>query len=70
MERLPHTKSLGHMQQNGENIELDTPHSRKLTFPDVISRDTGIEVTELPTAMEDRDCWREIVLGISPKGAR
>jgi hypothetical protein len=46
MERLPHTKSLNHMQQNGENIELDTPHSRKLTFPDVISRDTGIEVKE------------------------
>ena len=44
--------------------------SRKLTFPDVISRDTGIEVKELPTAMEDRDCWREIVLGISPKGER
>ena len=44
--------------------------SRKRTFPDVISRDTGIEVKELPTAMEDRDCWREIVLGISPKGER
>ena len=27
MERLPHTKSLsmGHMQQNGEDMELDTP---------------------------------------------
>ena len=40
------------------------------SFPDVISRDTGIEVKELPTAMEDRDCWREIVLGISPKGEK
>ena len=45
-------------------------NSRKLTFPDVISRDTGIDVKELPTAMEDRDCWREIVLNISPKGER
>ena len=35
--------------------------SRKLTFPDVISRDTGINKQDLSTAMKDRECWREIV---------
>ena len=35
--------------------------SQKLTYPDVISRDTGINKQDLSTAMEDRDCWREIV---------
>ena len=44
--------------------------SRKLTFPDVISRDTGIQVNELPTAMADKDFWRTVVLGISPTGER
>lgn len=40
------------------------PHGRrsqKLTFPDVISRDTGIMKEELMTAMRNRDCWREVV---------
>ena len=44
--------------------------SRKLTFPEVVARDTGINKDELPTVMKDRDCWREIVLNISPKGER
>ena len=35
--------------------------SQRLTFPDVISRDTGIMKEDLMTAMQDRDCWREIV---------
>jgi hypothetical protein len=44
--------------------------SRKLTFPEVISRDSGINVTDLPTAMADKDFWRTVVLGISPTGER
>ena len=35
--------------------------SRKLTFVDTISRDTGLKVQDLRAAMEDRDTWREIV---------
>ena len=35
--------------------------SQKLTFPDVISRDTGIRKENLKTAMQDRDYWREVV---------
>lgn len=34
---------------------------RKLSFPDVISRDTGIRVEELGTAMKDREVWRGMV---------
>ena len=34
---------------------------RKLSFPDVISRDTGLCKEDLNTAMRDRDVWREIV---------
>ena len=43
-------------------------NSRKLKYPDMISRDTGILVEDLPTAMADRDCWRSVVFGISPTG--
>ena len=34
---------------------------RKLSFPDVISRDTGIRTEDLGTAMKDRKVWRSIV---------
>ena len=34
---------------------------RKLSFPDVISRDAGIRKQELGTAMADREVWRGIV---------
>ena len=44
--------------------------SRKLTFSDVISRDCGIQVKEIPTAMGDKDFWRTVVLEISPTGER
>ena len=30
---------------------------RKLTFPDTISRDTGIEVEHLPAAMANKTIW-------------
>ena len=30
---------------------------RKLSFPDVISRDTGLSTEDLRTAMRDRDVW-------------
>ena len=35
-----------------------------LTFPDVISRDTGIRPEELKSAMEDRDVWRGFVQSV------
>ena len=35
--------------------------SKKLTFPDVISRDTGIGVNDLRVVMQDRDLWKGIV---------
>ena len=38
--------------------------SRKLTFLDTISRDTGLKEQDLKTAMLDRNCWREIVHSI------
>ena len=34
---------------------------RKLSFPDVISRDTGIRVEDLGTVLKDRDVWRGVV---------
>ena len=40
--------------------------SRKLTFPGVIARDTGLEIADLDTAMQNRDVWREIVQGLTP----
>ena len=39
----------------------DHTRSRKLSFPDVISRDTGIRTQDLGTAMKDREVWRSIV---------
>ena len=43
--------------------------SRKLTFPDTISRDTGIPQQDLPSAMADRNTWRSIVRNISAEAA-
>ena len=34
---------------------------RKISFPDVISRDTGIQTEDLGTAMRDREVWCGIV---------
>ena len=39
--------------------------SLKLTYPNVIARDTGIRLEELGVAMQDRDFWRDIVSEIS-----
>ena len=38
-----------------------TVKSRKLKFPDVIARDTGIATNELGFAMKDREVWRTVV---------
>ena len=38
-----------------------TPRGRKLSYPDVISRDTGIERQDLRKTMLDRDVWRNLV---------
>ena len=59
----------GHCFRAKEEVVSDlllwkVSNSRKLTYPDVISRDTGIEKDELSTVMADRDCWRNVVLGI------
>ena len=43
---------------------------RKLTFPDTISRDTGIKVGGLPAAMENKTVWWKIVAEISATAAR
>ena len=36
-------------------------HSRRLTFPDVIARDSGIERSDLCNTMVDREVWRTVV---------
>ena len=38
--------------------------SRKLTYPDVIARDSGIDIGNLSTAMQDRGVWRELVMSV------
>ena len=38
--------------------------SRKLTYPDSISRDTGLRFSDLDTAMRDRHSWRQRVESI------
>ena len=37
---------------------------RKLSFPDVISRDTGFSTEDLRTAMRDRNVWSDVVQSI------
>ena len=76
-ERLAQCRSrfAGHCFRAKDEIISDlimwkASNSRKLTFPDIISRDSGIPVKELPTAMADKDFWRSVVHGISPTGER
>ena len=40
---------------------FDHTRGRKLSFPVVISRDTGIRTQDLGTVMKDREVWRSIV---------
>ena len=63
----------GHCQRASNEIIssliLWKPHAegrrgRKLTFPDVICRDTGLKPDELRAAMEDRDVWRSFVQSV------
>ena len=42
----------------------DGRRGRKLTFPDVICRDTGIKPEDLKVAMEDRDVWKSFVKSV------
>ena len=44
--------------------------SRKLTFPDTLSRDTNIAKDDLQTAMTDRVVWRSVVNSISAEAER
>ena len=39
--------------------------SRKLTFPDINCRDTGLSLENLPVAISDRHVWSEIMKSIS-----
>ena len=38
--------------------------SRKLTYQEVIARDSGLDVRDLSTAMQDRAVWKEIVMRV------
>ena len=49
---------------------LSHKRSRKLTFPDTISRDTGIAKEDLYRAMSDREFWKGVVNSISAEAAR
>ena len=71
--RQRRTQFAGHCQRATNEIisslVLWKPHTdgrrgRKLTFPDVISRDTGIGLEDLKVAMEDRDVWKSIVQSV------
>ena len=44
--------------------------SRKLTFPDTLSRDTSIAKDDLLTVMTDRVYWRSVVNSISAEAER
>ena len=71
--RQRRTQFAGHCQRATNEIisslVLWKPHAdgrrgRKLTFPDVISRDTGIGLEDLKVAMEDRDVWKSVVKSV------
>ena len=71
--RQRRTQFAGHCQRASNEIisslilwkpQADGRKGRKLTFPDVISRDTGIRPEELKSAMEDRDVWRGFVQSV------
>ena len=38
--------------------------SRKLTYPQVIARDSGLDIRDLGTAMQDRAVWKDIVMRV------
>ena len=66
------TRFAGHCFRAKEEIISDIllwkqSRSRKLTYPDIIARDSGIHLEDLPNAMADRECWKEVVLGVSAK---
>ena len=44
--------------------KLVAQRSRKLTFPDTVSRDTGLKQCDLEIAMRDRESWRQRVESI------
>ena len=44
--------------------------SRKLTFPDIISRDTAIAKEDMLNAMTDREYWKGVVNSISAEATR
>lgn len=67
------TQFAGHCQRASKEIisslilwrpYADGRRGRKLTFPDVISRDTGVGFDDLKTAMEDREVWKSFVKSV------
>ena len=71
--RQRRTQFAGHCQRASNEIisslilwkpQANGRKGRKITFPDVISRDTGIRPEELKSAMEDRDVWRGFVQSV------
>ena len=71
--RQRRTQFAGHCQRATNEIisslvlwkpRADGRKGRKLTFPDVISRDTNIRLENLKTAMEDREFWKSVVQSV------
>ena len=71
--RQRRTQFVGHCQRASNEIisslvlwkpQANGRKGRKLTFPDVISRDTGIRPEEMKAAMEDRDVWKGFVQSV------
>ncbi|CAI9727699.1 Hypothetical predicted protein [Octopus vulgaris] len=47
-----------------ESTSIALAEPRKLTFSDTISRDSGLDIKDLNTAMQDRVVWKGIVNGV------
>ena len=71
--KAKHTQFTGHCLRASSEVissfllwkpKLAAQRSRKLTFPDIVSRDTDLNYCDLETAMRDRDNWRHRVESI------
>ena len=69
--KRPHHRIQTHQKGDFTDILISKAvGSRKLRYQDMITRDTGVDQNDLPTMMADRNCWREVVLGVSAQGER
>ena len=61
------TRFAGHCSRSANEPVSKLVHGRKsrgihtLTYIDILQRDTGLEVEQLKTAMQDRKTWKAIV---------